>query len=141
MYSALDLSSTSFDNKFWDNLLLMDFGSCFQKLCLRWMIRINIYIYRVVVWFSGQLVRLVFKFNVKSRKSTDVMLVATVIERPQSLKILIIFYFICSICGPDNLSNTPRPSLPYKPMLFLYIILLNLFKIKITTSSQISAPS
>ena len=69
------------------------------------------------------------------------MLVVTVIERSQSLKILIIFFFVCSICGPDNLSNTLRPPSQYKPMLLLSIILLNMFKTSIPTNSQVSAPS
>ena len=69
------------------------------------------------------------------------MLVVTVIERSQSLKFLIIFFFVCSICGPDNLSNTPRPPSQYKPMLLLSIILLNMFKTSIPTNSQVSAPS
>ena len=59
----------------------------------------------------------------------------TVIESPQYLKILIIFFF--SICGPDSFSNTIRPPSRYEPMLCLSVILFNLFKISIRTSSQI----
>ena len=48
-----------------------------------------------------------FKSKVKSRKSTNVIFVVNFVESPQSLRIWIIFLFLC-----------PR----YKPMLFISII-------------------
>ena len=53
----------------------------------------------------------VFKFKDIVKKPSDVIFDVTVVESAQSLKILIIFFFLCSICSADKFSNTPRPSL------------------------------
>ena len=49
----------------------------------------------------------VFKLNVTSGKSTDVILVVTIIDGPHILNTLMMFFFFCLICGPDKLSNIP----------------------------------
>ena len=74
-------------------------------------------------------------------KSTDKILDITIIESSQSLKILIILFFLCSIYGPDDLSNMLRLSSCYKPKMFLSIILLNCLKFMIPAISQTSTPS
>ena len=59
------------------------------------MILVNIYIYRVVVWFSERLLRL-------RDVIIDVLFDVTVNVSPESLKILIVFFYLCSICGRDS---------------------------------------
>ena len=71
----------------------------------------------------------VFKLNVTLKKSTDIIFVITVTDRPQSLNTLMMYFFFCSICGPEKLSNISSPSSQYNPILPLSMILLNLFKI------------
>ena len=69
----------SLHDEFSDNFLLMDFGRCFN-IWSGWFELISISI-RLLFGSLNGLWKSVFKFNVKLRKSTDVMLVVTVIGK------------------------------------------------------------
>ena len=84
-YSILNLSDTSFDYEFLDNLLLMDFRSCFD-IWDRWLELIFLYIGSFGFLNGWQ--DSVFKFKVISRKSKGVIFDVTFIESSQSLTLI-----------------------------------------------------
>ena len=72
----------------------------------RWMV---INIFRFIIRVIKRLIWFHFQIECTSRMYAERIFIVTIIEEPQRLKILII-YFLPSICGPDNLVNMTRPS-------------------------------
>ena len=81
------------------------------------------------------------KLNVTSRKFTILKSPLMVILSLQSLKILLIFFFILSISRPDKLFTTTKPSSLFSPNEWCWKVSLSWFRMYVPTISHISAPS